>query len=93
MSNIQENIEIIISSFKIAQRLVRDGYYGPFGFDFVIDEENISYIVEANVRLNYSHCMLDLVNAIGGKYALLTDLYSTNRTYKNMDGFYKQIDV
>lgn len=76
--------EVLSSSWKLAERIAQKGYIGPLGFDFVVDTDDAPFFLEANVRLNYSHCMLHLSHATGMSHGLLKDI-SPKKRLKGMD--------
>ncbi len=88
-SPVQE--EIYESSIRLAKRIAKTGYYGPFGFDYLIDHNDQPFFLEANVRVNYTHCMLDMYNTLGAKCGLLSD-FVTPVKFPDMDTILAQVE-
>ncbi len=75
--------DIFVYSQRLAERIASEGYYGPLGFDFVVDSSDTAFFLESNVRVNYSNCLLDLLNHKGMSNGLISDIIP-ERDYKDM---------
>lgn len=76
---------------KLGAKIAETGYYGPLGFDFIVDESGNAYFLEANVRINYTHVMLDMLNNLGMPHGLLGDI-KPSTAYKNMSEVIARMD-
>ncbi len=83
--------EVYESSMRLARRIAETGYFGPFGFDFIVDHEDKPFFLEANVRINYTHCMLDMYHALSARYGLLSEFVPEVK-FRNMDDVLSKIE-
>jgi hypothetical protein len=83
--------ELLDASNKLAQRIAQEGYSGLLGFDFVIGHQGNVYFLETNMRFNYTHVLLHMLDHTQQNVGLLSDFVPAKKP-KNMSEVLSGID-